>query len=84
MQQQAVLIHKIAHLAQVMQRQHLAIVGIFKAHQPGLDEVGVIGGNGGPHVAQGQGTVGLRGDRLQGHRAQHGRALRLVAIDVGG
>ena len=78
------LIHKIAHLAQVMQRQHLAIVGIFKAHQPGLDEVGVIGGDGGPHVLKRQGTVGLHGNRLQSHRAQHGGSLRLVAIDVRG
>ncbi len=83
MQLQPALVDELAHRLQVVKRQHLAIVGVFEADQPGLHKMGIVRGDGCRHIGHRQRTVCLHGNGLQRDRTQHGAPLGLIAIDVG-
>ena len=83
MQLQPAFVDELAHRLQVIKRQHLAVMGVFKADQPGLHKMGIIRGDRRGDIGHCQRTVGLHGHRLQRNRTQHGAPLCLIAIDVG-
>ena len=62
--------------------QHAAAEGVFQAQQPRAREMRVVGLDRRLDVGQRQRAVGLVGDRLRLHAAEHRAAARLVAIGV--
>ncbi len=84
MKLQAAIGNECSHLLQIGERQHLAVVGVLKADQASLDEVGIIRRQRGLDIIESQRAVTLHRQGLQGHGAQHGTPLRFVTIDVSG